>query len=215
MHVHTDWLLTAQRVAIHLPTATAVLADLHLGYHAARRRRGEAVPLMPVAEILAPLANVLRRWQLMRVVIAGDLFEDGIDEPAACELQSWLTVHRAEIVAVIPGNHDRRLADISCGLPVCSGDFCLQQWRVVHGDRDLPSSPAVFGHFHPCIRLGPYLRPCYLVSENRLMLPAFSGDARGVDVRQRGRWRGWRRLVPVADDVLDFGPASRKRKRPG
>ena len=42
MRVHEDWLLTAQRVAIHVPTRTAVLADLHLGYDAARQRRGEA-----------------------------------------------------------------------------------------------------------------------------------------------------------------------------
>jgi hypothetical protein len=31
MLVHAEWLLTAQRVAVHLPTQTAVAADLHLG----------------------------------------------------------------------------------------------------------------------------------------------------------------------------------------
>ena len=44
MLVHDEWLLTAQRAAVHLPTATAVIADLHLGYDQVRRRGGEAVP---------------------------------------------------------------------------------------------------------------------------------------------------------------------------
>src|SRR5436309_2915696 len=30
MRVNKDWLLTPQRAALHLPTATAVIADLHL-----------------------------------------------------------------------------------------------------------------------------------------------------------------------------------------
>ena len=39
-----NWLLTPERAAIHLPTATAVLADLHLGYNEVRCGTGEAVP---------------------------------------------------------------------------------------------------------------------------------------------------------------------------
>ncbi len=44
MHVEEDWLLTPCRMAIHLPTATGLLADLHLGYERARCRSGEAIP---------------------------------------------------------------------------------------------------------------------------------------------------------------------------
>src|SRR5438067_991701 len=35
-----DWLLTPQRVAVHRPSGSAVVADLHLGYGQARRRGG-------------------------------------------------------------------------------------------------------------------------------------------------------------------------------
>ena len=55
MLVHDEWLLTPARVAVHRPTATAVLADLHLGYNDARRRDGEAVPPADLTLILAPL----------------------------------------------------------------------------------------------------------------------------------------------------------------
>jgi putative SbcD/Mre11-related phosphoesterase len=215
MYFDTDWLLTAQRIAVHVPTATAVLADLHLGYNAARRRRGEAVPLTSVAEILVPLGEVLGRWQLTRVVIAGDLFEDGLDDGVAGELGAWLAGRRAEMVAIIPGNHDRRLAAGLRDLPVCCDAFCLGRWRVVHGDHELPDVPAVFGHFHPCVQLAGYTRPCYLVRKDRLMLPAFSRDARGVDVSKMARWRGWRRLVPVGDEILDFGEPGRRPRLAG
>jgi putative SbcD/Mre11-related phosphoesterase len=209
MSVANDWLLTVQRVAIHVPTATAVLADLHLGYDGARRRRGEAVPIVSLAEILAPLADVLRRRQLTRIVIAGDLFEDGVDEIVVTQLHAWLTDCGADLVAVVPGNHDRRLADWLGDIPVVAAGVRLHQWLVVHGDRELPEGPTVLGHFHPCVQLGPYTRPCYLVAENRLVLPAYSRDARGVDVRGHRRWRGLRCLVPVGDEVLDFGGAAR------
>jgi uncharacterized protein len=216
MLVHKDWLLTAQRVAIHVPSATAVLADLHLGYHAARRQRGEAIPAVAVADSLAPLASVLQRYQLARIVIAGDLFEDGVDETILADLGIWLNQCGAKVIAVVPGNHDRRLGSCGTDLPVTVDGFCLHAWRVVHGDRDLPDGPAVFGHFHPAVRLGPYLRPCYLATANRLVLPAFSQDARGVNVGRLACWRGWRRLVPVGDEVLDFSdpvPPGRKAAR--
>jgi putative SbcD/Mre11-related phosphoesterase len=210
-----DWLLTAQRVAVHLPTATAVLADLHLGYAAARRRRGEAVPAARVADTLAPLADVLRRRQLTRIVVAGDLFEDGVDEGVLMELRAWLTDHGAELVAVVPGNHDRRLADRWRELPVVAEGLRLHRWLVVHGDQDVPDTPAVHGHFHPCVQLGRHTRPCYLVAENRIVLPAFSRDARGTVATGCRRWHGLRSLVPVGDDLLDFGEVYRAEKGAG
>src|SRR5262245_58337913 len=69
--VHEDWLLTPQRVAVHRPTATGVVADLHLGYDAARRRRGEAIPLANLAAELAPLSTVIGKHAVKRVVVAG------------------------------------------------------------------------------------------------------------------------------------------------
>jgi putative SbcD/Mre11-related phosphoesterase len=212
MRAHEDWLLTAQRVAVHVPTGTAVLADLHLGYAAARRRCGEAIPTMPVHEALRPLAVVLSRLRLSRVVIAGDLFEDGVDDVAAGDLVSWLAAREAELV-VVPGNHDRRLGKRLAGIAVAKDGVVLGPWLVVHGDRPLPPGPVVLGHFHPCVQIATFSRPCFLVGEDRLVLPAFSGDARGVAVGGDRRWRGLRCLVPVGEDVLDFGPIPGPRTR--
>jgi metallophosphoesterase superfamily enzyme len=100
-------------------------------------------------------------------------------------------------------------------LPVQAGPLLLGGWHVVHGDGALPDAPIVQGHFHPCLRIrGMRLSaPCYLVAERRLILPAYSAEAAGVDVLGRSEWDGFRCHVIAGDHVLDFGDlASLKRK---
>jgi putative SbcD/Mre11-related phosphoesterase len=200
-----DWLLTPQRVALHLPTATAVVADLHLGYEEARRRRGEAVPARPLGEQLAPLGLALARHGCRRLVVAGDLLEDGDCRDALAELRAWLGAAGVELVGVVPGNHDAGLSGAD-ELPLCAEGVRLGQWRVVHGDGELSAGPVVQGHEHPWFRWsGRLSAPCYLVAPARLVLPAYSDNAAGVNVRGERRWRDFRCLVIAGEEVLDFG----------
>src|SRR5436309_1321893 len=115
--VHDDWLLTPQRAAVHMPTATAVVADLHLGYAEARRARGEAVPVPALTDCMAPLATLAATSLIRRLVIAGDLFEDGYSERLTEELLSWAAAVGVELTAVVPGNHDRKLERSGGRLP--------------------------------------------------------------------------------------------------
>src|SRR5262249_26441995 len=80
MIVLDEWLLTAQRAAVRLPSGAAVVADVHLGYGEARRQGGDAVPLADPADALAPLRPLVERQSLRRLVVAGDLFEAGARE---------------------------------------------------------------------------------------------------------------------------------------
>jgi metallophosphoesterase superfamily enzyme len=207
MRVLDDWLLTPQRAAIHLPTATAVAADLHLGYDRVRRRGGEAVPVRPVAHELCPLAAALAENGVRRLVVAGDLFEDGRcqREELVGELQAWLRETGVELVGVAPGNHDGGLG--GSGLPVFPDGVVLGRWRVVHGDKAAPDGPFVQGHEHPWMRWRRGVEgPCYLVGEGRLVLPASSADAAGVNVLGKQCWADYRCCVAAGDRVLDFGP---------
>jgi len=210
MLVHADWLLTPERVAVHLPTATAVAADLHLGYDEARRRRGEAVPLADVDDLLGALGRLLSRHQLRRLVIAGDLFEDAAGRALVPDLLRWLAARDLELTGVVPGNHDRGLARAAPDLPLRPEGVLVGDWRVIHGDGRLPAGRLVLGHFHPCLRWGRGLAaPCYLVGQDRIVLPAFSPDAAGVNVLGARRWRGHRCAVIAGDRVLDFGDVGR------
>ncbi len=203
------WLLTPQRVALHLPTATAVVADLHLGYDEARRLRGEAVPARQLDEQLAPLHHALTRHRCRRLVVAGDLLEDGGCRDALSAFQGWLEAAGVELVAVVPGNHDGGLAEAGSELAVCAEGVRLGEWRVVHGDGELPEGPVVQGHEHPWFRWrGRLSAPCYLVGPSRIVLPAYSDDAAGANVRGYRRWRDFRCLVIAGDEVLDFGELS-------
>ncbi len=208
-----DWLLTPQRVAIHVPSGTAVVADLHLGYGQVRRRGGEAVPAPGLSVSLSPLAVALRRHGIHRLVVAGDLLEDGrcSREELVAELVGWLEAAGVELIAVVKGNHDRGLGESA--LPVCA-EVEVGEWRVVHGDGPRPAGQVVQGHEHPWVRWSERLSaPCYLVGDDHLVLPAFSPDAAGVNVLGAERWRGHRCWAIAGEHVLDFGEVAGLRRR--
>jgi metallophosphoesterase superfamily enzyme len=212
MRVHDDWLLTPQRAAVHVPTATAVVADLHLGYGEARRARGEAVPVTSPAEALVPLTH-LAAAGVRRLVIAGDLFEDGCREDIVSDFLAWAEGVRLELAGVVPGNHDRSLQRSAGRLPLRPEGVTLGAWQIVHGDEALPEGAVVHGHYHPCLRWGRALTaPCYLTAPGRLVLPAFSGDARGVNILRDPRWVGYECYAVAGEKVHDLGPVSRLRR---
>jgi len=215
--VHGDWLLTAGRAAVHRPTRTAVVADLHLGYDLARIRGGEAVPVRAVAEALAPLRAVLSEHAVRDLVVAGDLFESAAGHEVVEELLTWLRGAGVALAAVVPGNHDRGIGLHHLGLPILPGGVELGGWRVVHGHETLPGGRLVLGHFHPCLRLPPGIKtPCYLVGAERIVLPAFSADAAGVNVVGRPQWRAYSCHAIAGNRVLNVGPLGRvqgKRKK--
>lgn len=213
MIVLDDWQLTPARVAIHLPTRTAVAADLHLGYDRIRQRGGEAVPSRPLRQVLADLADFLARKETRRLVIAGDLFEDPRHrrEELLAELTVWLNETNLHLVGVIPGNHDRKLA--GSALPLAPDGIDLGDWRVVHGDRDRPAGKVVQGHEHPWMRVRRGVEgPCYLVSDGHLVLPAWSADAAGVNVLGQGKWARYRLCVIAGEEVLDFGTVGNRSR---
>jgi uncharacterized protein len=172
---------------------TLLIADAHLGYSWAQRRRGE----------LGPLADELTRQKLMavqselspeRIVFVGDL----VHAPRPCSPErEWIESvlgelgRGAELIAV-RGNHDRAFAREFGTL----GVQCVESWSdgnvfAIHGDRLPDSVPAgsllICGHLHPslCVRdsagAGQRL-PLFLATSHLLLLPAFSPFARGYDV---------------------------------
>jgi putative SbcD/Mre11-related phosphoesterase len=207
-----DWLLTPECAAVHLPTETAVIADLHLGYGAARRAAGEAVPVLPLEVVLAPLARLFARGAARRLIIAGDLFEDGPHEETATALGGWLRRERVELVGVVPGNHDRGLS-AGGALPVCPEGIDLGGWRVVHGDGELPAGRLVHGHAHPCVRWGRLSAACFLVADARIVLPAFSPDARGANVLREACWAAFRCCAVAGEEVINLGDVADLRRR--
>jgi hypothetical protein len=206
--------LTTTRAALHIPTQTVVVADLHLGYDRVRRRGGEAVPVRSIAQELALLQSFFLHGEARRLLIAGDLFEDGRyqGEEMIEELLTWLHETGVELVGVIPGNHDRGISTTS--LPIFAEGMDLGGWRIVHGDGAVPSGAFAQGHEHPYLRWSPGVEgPCYLVASGHLVLPAYSADAAGGNVLSQSRWERHRCCVIAGGQMLDFGEVSRLRAK--
>ena len=204
MIVWDDWLLTAARAAVHLPTGTAVVSDLHLGYADVRRRGGEAVPLRPVAASLHDLRVLLHEKAVEHLVLAGDVFEAAASPDLCGELLRWIEGIGVRSVRVLEGNHDRGLSKAPEPLRPVRPPVLLGEWQVVHGDGDLPPGRVVQGHIHPALRprldLPPV--PCFLTRPGHLVLPAYCAEASGVDVSRQERWAGYDRHAVVGGSVL-------------
>jgi putative SbcD/Mre11-related phosphoesterase len=214
MKTPQGWLFTPERVAIHTPTGTAVLADLHLGYDETRCRGGDALPFVSLEEVLQPLGEVCSRHAVSRLIVAGDLLESALPAGLARRLTKVLHSFNLELSGIVPGNHDRRLE--TAGLPLFPNGIQLDDWLIVHGDGTLPAGKIAQGHHHPCLRLSAgQSAPCYLVSESRIVLPAFSSDAAGSNVLSRLEWNDYRCHAIAGDEVLDFGTLRQLRKRLG
>lgn len=229
-----EWLLTPQRVAVHWPTKTAVVSDLHLGYAEARRRRGDAIPRESIKDLLVPLLHVRQQHKVHRLVVAGDLLEDSDCREALSDFLMWVKGNEIDLLAVIPGNHDLGLlsrADAETGFPLCPEGVLVGDWRIVHGEGKLPDAPVVHGHDHPCLRWSSKSRanrprysrsrfapetinsPCFLSGPRRLILPAYSTEAAGINILSMPRWRVYRCHLVAEDRVLDLGEVSTLRRR--
>jgi metallophosphoesterase superfamily enzyme len=186
-----DWFLLPQRFVVHEPTATAVLADVHLGYSATRQRLGDAVPCRSVMEEMQPLAQAATGVEIRALVVAGDLFERGFHDDLYQQFLVVLEGLEIRFLGLVPGNHDRGIGKAPGDLPLLPQGFDLAGWHIHHGDRPPEHTHAVMGHWHPALRWKRRKVPCFLARDNQLILPAFSLDAAGADIRSDPRWRGW------------------------
>jgi putative SbcD/Mre11-related phosphoesterase len=211
IRVLNDWLLLPQRVALHEPSATAVIADVHLGYSAARQRLGDAVPLRSVADEMHLLADAASLHDITSLVVAGDLFERGYDASIYQQFLDVLTDLCITFHVLVPGNHDRGIDKATTPLPLHADGFDLAGWRVVHGDQKSEHSRRIMGHWHPAIRLRRRKLPCFLVRDKSLILPAFSLDAAGADIFGNPELAGWDAFGIERNKVVRVRPTKKPR----
>lgn len=188
---------------------TLLIADLHLGYAWAQRRRGELGPLTD-GGITERLGRSLDRWKPEHVIFLGDLVHLG--KPADAEREAIEgvvanTTARARVTIVL-GNHDRNFElDFGyLGLPT------TRKWEneeviAVHGDGDWPASDKllVMGHLHPAIGIADavgvvHRLPAFVIGSRAIVMPAYSPFAAGFDLRQAlpGEWRRLFGTEPVS-----------------
>ena len=211
--VHQDWLLTPHRLAIHEPTATAVIADVHLGYREARQQAGDAVPLLGMRTQLEALRKAREQYSFQHLFVAGDLFERSVQSDLLVQWLAALADWQIEFAGLVPGNHDRDWESFTERIAIFPDGVSLGGWRVVHGDQPSEHAALVLGHWHPVIEHAGRRSPCYLVGPNRLVLPAFSGDAGGLAVHCQQGWRDCQCLAISGNFVVEAHASAAKNPR--
>lgn len=170
--------------ALYWPCERALLvADLHLEKASFYARFGQMLPPYDSRETLGRVAEAVRQTGARRVFCLGDNFHDtgGAQrlEPHAAGMLDALT--RAVDWVWVAGNHD--LGHVPSGTAVEE----LELGGIVLRHEAVPGEvrPELSGHFHPKLRISlrgrSVVRPCAVVSEAKLILPAFGALTGGMD----------------------------------
>lgn len=179
-----EFALAGER-ALYWPREQALLvADLHLEKASFFARHGQMLPPYDSRETLTRVAGAIRLTGARRVFCLGDNFHDadGADrlEPHAAGMLDALT--RATDWVWVAGNHDRGRVPGGTAVEELEVSGLVLRHEALAGEQ----RPELSGHFHPRLRIAArgrsLARPCWAVSETRLILPAFGALTGGMDV---------------------------------
>ncbi|RLI77895.1 phosphoesterase [Archaeoglobales archaeon] len=220
-----DLLLTPEKAIV--VKKTAIISDLHLGIENVLLDRGIHIPRMQVDEIIKNTKEIIEKYSINRLVIAGDLkHEFSRNLPYEWDdVKRFLDEIDVEI-EVVRGNHDNYLGVILSKYDILLVDeLSIENWRIVHGHRNCDSNKILMGHEHPAIKIrfegGFYTFPCYLkISDERrvvVVMPAFSPILPGSNILNLDSFLspilknvklGEVEVYGIADDVFYLGRVS-------
>ena len=199
--------------ALFWPEQQALLvADLHLEKASWFARFGQFLPPYDSHATLVALDGEIRKTGASRLYCLGDSFHDrfGCDRlPAEARALLMDLTARLDWTWIV-GNHDPGFAD-HCGGSLADeveiGGIILRHEAV----RD-ETRPEMSGHFHPKLRLSVrgrrVSRRCFVVSNSKIIMPAFGSLTGGLDAHHpeilRSVGDDASALVPVSDRLLRF-----------
>ena len=189
-----------------------LVADLHLEKASWFARLGQFLPPYDSDATLSALSGEAERSGATRIFCLGDSFHDSFGcERLPASARALLTglTGRFEWTWIV-GNHDPGFADHCGGTlepEVGIGGIVLRH-EAVAADR----RPEISGHFHPKFRVnvkGRHIsRRCFVVSETKIIMPAFGSLTGGLDAHHpeilRSVGGGAAALVPLSDRLLRF-----------
>ncbi|HEX8297428.1 MAG TPA: metallophosphoesterase [Chthoniobacteraceae bacterium] len=199
--------LDARRAVLLEENGVLAIADLHLGYSWAHRHDGNLLPISAREDSVERLAELVRDYRPREVALLGDIVHRAILLPALQEELCRLFGQIEELapLRLILGNHDANLRRLlhDCGLePSLARVLEVGPHLLLHGDEmdETVAATALaetrarggrifIGHEHPAFTLSDGVAsrvkcPCFLASEELVVLPAFSRWAAGTDVRE-------------------------------
>ena len=190
-----------------------IVADLHLEKASwFAWRSGQMLPPYDSQATLTELTALTQRTQAAEIWCLGDSFHDSEGcERLPAEARRMLTdLTGATRFVWITGNHDSALVDH------CGGEIMVEAevdgLVLRHEAEARETRPELSGHFHPKLRLNHrgrnVARRCFVLTQSKLILPAFGALTGGLDAHHpeiiRAVGRKAEALVPLADRLLRF-----------
>jgi DNA ligase-associated metallophosphoesterase len=182
--------VTNQRVLYWERKKSLILSDLHIGKAAHFQKSGIPIPKDILTTDLARLKQLILHFKVTNLIIVGDLFHAEYNKDLD-EFKEWLAQFDVLKLQLIKGNHDRLSNKIyqNFEMEVFGTQLTQNSLKFVH-DSVIPTHDffTISGHIHP----GVFIKgkgkqriklPCFQMTENQLILPAFSLFT-GLNTRQ-------------------------------
>ncbi|PZU79722.1 MAG: ligase-associated DNA damage response endonuclease PdeM [Chryseobacterium sp.] len=183
--------LTNQRALFWKKEKALILSDLHIGKTAHFRKNGIALANQIMKNDLERLSILIEYFQPEKFIIVGDLLHAG-DNSEVSEFCLWKEQFENLKFYLIEGNHDKiskKLEQKLC-LDFKAEKYELNDLVFVHDFEKTESKFQITGHIHPGFLINSVVKkiklPCFVVTENQLLLPAFS-EFTGLDTKNLPR----------------------------
>ncbi len=175
-----EFTLINQRALFWPGKSILILSDLHLGKAAHFRKNGIAIPSGVNENDVMRLSKLIAHFQPEQVIFVGDL----VHAKSNMEVEGFKTLtseYPQSKFVLIQGNHDRLTLEKLSYLGISGLVENLQIGNITFTHQPLqdPAQAIICGHVHPGIRIvlpnkKALKLPCFVVSKNQIILPAFS-----------------------------------------
>ena len=180
-------ILTNQRALFWENQSALVISDLHIGKTAHFRKNGIAIPKDILEKDLLRLEKLIENFSAKKLIINGDLLHagDNSDVDFFCE---WRKRFSKTEFHLVEGNHDKISKNLEEKLCLTSRQNLLEigDFAFVHDFDSEIQKFQITGHIHPGMVMKTKIKniklPCFAVTENQLLLPAFS-EFTGLDIK--------------------------------
>ena len=182
-----------------------ILSDLHLGKTAHFRKNGIALPNGVIEKDLENLQKLIEHYEPEKMIIVGDLFHAELNSEIEI-FRKWFDNFNKIKWLLVKGNHDR-----------FSKKFGIEEAQIYetenfifsHESLDSIQKQQIGGHIHPGVSLMAQNRqklkfPCFLVSENQIILPAFS-QFTGLDTNfEKKQNSTFKKYIITAEKLIEW-----------
>lgn len=175
-----ELVLTNQRAMYWQREDALILSDIHIGKTAHFRKHGIPMPDDVLQKDLKRLKDLIHHFGAKTLLIVGDLFHAERNSDIAT-FKDWLAQFPDLKLILIKGNHDRQSRRLIEDLNIeALKQLDIEPFVFLHDPLENNQSQfTISGHTHPGVLIKGKGKqkiklPCYQITENQIILPAFS-----------------------------------------